>query len=112
MEIFKFFHQYYNCCFDSMQKKCPIYFSGFMDVGIRDLNFLFDSANDSTFDDILPIYIESNFTVKKHNWDDFCGDIPIESPFNAHTFWNIQYTYELTSELIPTTSDQNREKLS
>ena len=60
-----------------------------MNVGIQDFSLLLKEANDSTFDDILPIQVQSNFTIKKHNWDDFCGDIPRDSPFNAHTFWNI-----------------------
>lgn len=82
-----------------MQQGKQIYFNGFLQVGVQDFNRLFEKANDSTFDDILPLYIQSNFTIKKLKWEDFSGDIENDSGFIAHTFWNIIYTYEPINEI-------------
>jgi hypothetical protein len=33
--------------------------------------------------------------LNKLQWEDFKGDPLLESPFSAHTYWNIIYTYNI-----------------
>lgn len=52
-----------------------------------------DPKDDMTFDDLLPLEIYPGFVIKKVDWDDFSGEIEMNSYYIAHTYWNISYTY-------------------
>ncbi|CAD8053868.1 unnamed protein product [Paramecium primaurelia] len=55
-----------------------------------DINHLLDSNYDSYVRDILPIKIQ-NFEIKRLEWDDFTGEPNKDSPWIAHSYWNIHY---------------------
>ncbi|CAK71135.1 unnamed protein product (macronuclear) [Paramecium tetraurelia] len=55
-----------------------------------DVNHLLDPNYDSFVRDILPIKIQ-NFEIRRLEWDDFTGEPNKESPWIAHSYWNIHY---------------------
>ncbi|CAD8051050.1 unnamed protein product [Paramecium sonneborni] len=57
-----------------------------------DVNHLLDPNYDQFVRDILPIKIQ-NFEIKRLEWDDFSGEPKKESPWIAHSYWDISYKF-------------------
>lgn len=65
----------------------------------QSISLKMDPKDDMTFDDLLPFEIYPGFEIKRVDWPDFSGEVEFNSPYIAHTYWNITYTY-LTEQTL------------
>ena len=43
----------------------------------------------------MPFEISEDFSIKNIQWSDFKGEVKVDSPWIAHTYWSISYSYSL-----------------